>query len=270
MNLYFAAPSSPDLKPMLDSGNRYTLWSYHYYGKDSWYPKMQQAMEDYDIHTFVDSGAFSAFTCGIEIDIDKYCRWLLMMQPDMYATLDAIGDPIKTYDNTKYMENEYGLNPLPVFHMREDIKHLYKYLDYDYICLGGMVKSSGLLPWLDDVWQVIYKEKPDLKVHGFGLTGRIIKKYPFYSVDSSSWNSGTRFFNVSRYNPIRERIFDTELWKYAREIGLNYEKGQVLTPELRYFVINICCKAHIDFNKYVTEIHKDKDWTYLTQQLKLF
>ena len=269
MKLYFAAPSNrPDNEAIIPVGHKYMLFSYHYYSK--WGDIIKEHEEKNDCHSFVDSGAFSAYTKGVEIDIDEYAKWLIKQEPKMYATLDAIGDPIKTLENTKYLEREYNLNPLPVFHMRTEEKYLYDLLDYDYICLGGMVKSQNLDNWLELVWNIIMKEKPSLKVHGFGLTGKIVQRYPFHSIDSSSWANGVRFANVTRFNHHKNKLYDTELWKYCREVGIKYEKGQSIIGWYRNLVVNISCNAHIQFNEYITKLHEEKDFSYLTNQIKLF
>lgn len=269
MKLYFAAPGNgPDAEALYELKHPLVLYSYHYYKKHP--DKVKAAETEEGIRAFVDSGAFSAWTKGVEIDIDEYARWLIDVKPDMYATLDAIGDPIKTLENTKYLETEYNLNPLPVFHMKTEVKYLYPLLEYDYICLGGMVKSQGLESWLDRVWSIILKEKPNLKVHGFGLTGTIIKKYPFYSVDSSSWANGVRFASITRFNKHKFKLYDTELARYAHDHGIRYQKGDPITGWKRFLVINVSCNAHLLFNDYITEKHAETNFDYLTQQQTLF
>ena len=137
---------------------------------------------------FLDSGAYSAFTKGIEIDLDDYCGFIEQNKDYLYlyANLDVIGDPNKTYENQKRME-AHGLQPLPTFHYGEDFKWLDKYCDsYDYVGLGGMVPiSKDQLPrWLEQV----FHRYPNQKFHGFGMTSPdLIKQYPWESVDSTTW-----------------------------------------------------------------------------------
>ena len=61
---------------------------------------------------------------------DDYSKYLIELSPNLYAGLDVIGDPIKTLQNNKYMEQKYKLSPIPTFHMGEDIKHLDRFLAY--------------------------------------------------------------------------------------------------------------------------------------------
>lgn len=147
------------------------------------------------IDLFLDSGAFSAKTQGIEINLDEYITFVKehLVYLSVYANLDVIGDAEATLQNQKRMESA-GLKPLPCFHYGEPIRYLQHYIDnYEYIALGGMVSgtSASLMPWLDDLFATYIcgsNGLPKVKVHGFGLTSlRLMKRYPWYSVDSTSW-----------------------------------------------------------------------------------
>jgi len=150
---------------------------------------------------FLDSGAFSAFTKGVSVDIPKYCDYIkrnkdIIEHVDgtiLASVLDGIGDPLKTYQNQLEMER-LGVRPLPCFHYGEDERYLEWYIaNYDYITIGGMVPISTpqLKIWLDRIWEKYLTDgsgRPRVKVHGFGLTTvSLMERYPWYSVDSSSW-----------------------------------------------------------------------------------
>ena len=147
------------------------------------------------VNLFLDSGAFSAFTKGINIDIQEYITFIKENQTviEVYANLDVIGDAAGTLDNQEIMEAA-GLKPLACFHYGEDIQYLQYYLDqYDYVALGGMVPIStqDLIPWLDSIFTKYIcgpDGLPKAKIHGFGLTSlKLMLRYPWYSVDSTSW-----------------------------------------------------------------------------------
>ena len=145
---------------------------------------------------FLDSGAFSAFTQGVNIDIQEYIDFIKTHKEHLtvYANLDVIGSPEGTWKNQRRMEKA-GLMPLPCFHYGEDPKWLKMYLSrgYEYIALGGMVPIStpDLKIWLDDIWKNYLTDAegmPIIKVHGFGLTSNsLMRRYPWWSVDSTSW-----------------------------------------------------------------------------------
>lgn len=152
---------------------------------------------------FLDSGAFTAWSTGKPIKIEDYADFVLLHQTrlDIASNLDDIAKNEQlSYDNLKILENK-GCVVAPVFHTREDFKWLDRYLDegYDYILLGGMVAEhkAWLLQWLDYVWLNHLTNKdgtPKVKVHGFGMTIMdYMERYPWYSIDSSSWTYGSRF-----------------------------------------------------------------------------
>ena len=151
--------------------------------------------EEKVVNLFLDSGAFSAFTQGVDIDIDEYIAFIKEHEKylEVYANLDVIGSARKTYQNQRYMEKA-GLSPLPCYHYGEPVRYLERYVNnYDHIALGGMVPISTvyLQKWLDEVWSKYIcdsKGMPKVKVHGFGLTShKLMWRYPWYSVDSTSW-----------------------------------------------------------------------------------
>lgn len=182
------------------------LESYHYILK----PQYVEAIGSYNDKVFLDSGAFSAYTLGVEIKTEDYCSYIeknnhIVRREDgvmLASVLDGIGDPLLTYQNQKRMEAA-GVTPLPCFHAGEDERYLQYYVDnYSYITLGGMVGASTkqLITWLDRMWAnylVNEDGSPKLKVHAFGITSlEIMKRYPWHSVDSSSWIQFASFGNV--------------------------------------------------------------------------
>jgi hypothetical protein len=175
--------------------------------------------KDYTVEQFLDSGAFSAWSKKEEIDIDKYADYIKknIGTIDHYANLDIIGDAEATSKNQKYLES-VGLHPMPVFHYNEPFEALKALLDnYEYIALGGMVPitTGRLIPWLNEVFHLVCDEEGNAtrKIHGFGMTTTtIIKRYPWYSVDSISPFYGAGF----------GRIYDE-----AGELDLSRNTGHV-------------------------------------------
>jgi len=133
-------------------------------------------------HILVDSGAFSVYTMGAKINLQEYCDFCKKIdgKVDGYVNLDAIRNPEETIVNQKFMEKQ-GLDPMPVFHCGEELNFLDDYCNsYEYVGLGG--KPT------DRLLEVVFNKYPDKKFHGFGITSPLmLRKYPFYSVDSTSW-----------------------------------------------------------------------------------
>jgi hypothetical protein len=155
------------------------------------------------VELFLDSGAFSAWTQGVAIDIQEYIQFIKdnLGVIEVYANLDVIGlggkqpnklTAEKTLENQKIMEKA-GLKPIPCFHFGEPLSFLEYYVKhYDYLALG-VAGNSGmkLLPWLDECFAKYICDSdgmPKIKIHGFAVTSlRIMIRYPWYSVDSTSW-----------------------------------------------------------------------------------
>ena len=182
------------------------LESYHYIYKET----IVNAIREKGDKIFLDSGAFSAYTLGAEIDLPGYCEYILrnidILRKDegilMASVLDGIGDAQKTYENQLRMES-LGVRPLPCFHAGEDERYLEWYVkNYDYITLGAMVGNSRkqLCVWLDRMFENYLTDgsgRPRIKVHGFGITSiPIMERYPWWSCDSSSWIQSAAFGSV--------------------------------------------------------------------------
>ena len=184
------------------------------------------------VELFLDSGAFSAWTQKVEINIQDYIKFIKQHKDviDVYANLDVIGiggnqpnqlTAKRTLENQKIME-EGGLKPLPCFHFGEPLKYLEYYVKkYDYMALGvaGNV-GKKLIPWLNTCFsEYICDEKgmPKIKIHGFAVTSLpLMLRYPWYSVDSTSWVVTGRMGSIyiPRYKG-GKWVYDENSWKIA-------------------------------------------------------
>jgi hypothetical protein len=189
------------------------LESFHYVKGQ----KFVDEMRNDGAKVFLDSGAFSDHSIGTVTDINSYCDYIIRNRDIlrvedgvvMASVLDGIGDPLKTYRNQLYME-AMGAKPLPCFHFGEDPRYLEFYVaNYDYITIGGLVRKTAndQKVWLDRIWPLMLEGsgKPKLKVHAFGMTAPwLMERYPWYSVDSSSWIQAAAFGSIftSEHGPI--------------------------------------------------------------------
>lgn len=189
------------------------LCSYHYFGT--------RRMADYTgqfkapPRLFIDSGAWSAFSQGVHINLNDYIRWLKANRDviDVYVNLDDLRDPDITWRNQKTMEAAGLTDTLPVVHMGEPLDILTKYLDagYKYIGLGRMVgrATKPVGRWLATCFRMA--EPYGAVFHGLGLTRwGLLSALKFHSVDSTSWASGLMYGMV--------RVFDprTRRWQICR------------------------------------------------------
>lgn len=182
------------------------------------------AKDQLPFYLIVDSGAFTAYTKGITIDLKEYIKFCKRCAGDVevVVNMDQVpGKPGKkrtqeeieqaasiSFRNYERMRDA-GLDPLPVFHQTEDISWLYKYLELtDYVGIS-LIKSGvrGVhMDFLDTMFNDLdhkYAGKKKIKLHGFGITSfAFLKRYPWYSYDSTSWarQSGAGKIFVPRWS----------------------------------------------------------------------
>lgn len=233
------------------------LESYHYINKQSYVDAIRNSGDK----VFVDSGAFSAHTLGVSIDLPTYCQYLLKNEDIILkdegvlvaSVLDGIGDAQKTYDNQLAME-AHGVRPLPCFHVGEDERYLEWYIkNYEYITLGGMVAASNkqVAIWLERIWDRYLTDgsgRPRLKVHGFGLTSvPLMESFPWYSCDSSSWIQAASFGSVITpdYGPVK--VSDKSPSRHVK--GQHVEN---ITPAEQALILNMFEKQGFNFERLST------------------
>ncbi len=190
---------------------------------------------------FLDSGCFSADSQGKPISLDEYMQFIFDNEEHIgiYPCLDVIGNETETWKNQKIMEDA-GLNPMPVFHVEDNIKYLHQCLEYDYFCLGGMAGGASTKSrqhFLNKCFDIICNtpdRTPKCKVHGFGLASpSLMTAYPFYSIDTSSWVAYARYGIIllpqrdskgrPRYDKTPIKMFVTERSPKTAQEGMHFK-----------------------------------------------
>lgn len=166
-------------------------------------PKQQQP------RIMLDSGAYSAWKQGVEIDIEKYIDYIkdnaerldtyvnldvIPGKPNVPRTLDEVEASAKaSYKNLQIMKRA-GLNPIPVFHMGERLYWLDRLIKdgHDYIGISPAADehAAAIIVWLDEVFSTITDDqgRATIKTHGFGVASfDIMKRYPWHTCDATSW-----------------------------------------------------------------------------------
>ena len=205
-DLYFAGIQALELDQYLAGKNCHRLFSYADMSK-----KRLELYNDTQSKLFIDSGAFGVAHSGKEITLDEYIEFINNTpRGTIFAALDVI--PMeKTTQGTKdsaeqswknyiymleHVKPEYRDKIVPSYHYSEPYEALERILDGHegykppYIAFGGRVgtPTNHLYPALDKFFEIIKNKRPDVKVHGFGITvPHILQEYPFTSADSTSW-----------------------------------------------------------------------------------
>lgn len=157
----------------------------------------------------LDSGAYSAWTRGEQLDVGEYAEFVKQYEVslDTYINLDVIPGSkgvrptvreveyaaAKSFENYEVMRDA-DLQPIPVFHYGESFRWLEKLVEAGapYICIGGTVGVPIRIKqkFFDECFTALTNAsgKPVVKVHGLGVTdGKSVLRYPWHSVDSTSW-----------------------------------------------------------------------------------
>jgi hypothetical protein len=186
----------------------------------------------------LDSGAFSVWSSGHQIDFKEYLDFCEEF-PDMsyFVCLDVIPrvDHLSpaarrehiesccksSFANYREMAERIPKHKIiPVFHEHDDPRWIGKYLDDGVSYLGISPKGVGQISWLSKIKPFLFDGagRPLVRTHGFGVTSWDILKYmPWYSVDSATWQKvgslGMVFVPVDGSNgfdftqgPIRVRV----------------------------------------------------------------
>ena len=161
----------------------------------------------------LDSGAFTAWSKGNEIKIDKLLPiydslvtkyadtlkelWLINLdkipgQRGRTATPDEIDEAIRISDeNFKILVKHFGNRVLPVFHQNESKERLHDVCAMsDYICVSPRndVGEKYRISWAAEVHTLLKKEPRKIRTHGLATTGmHMLRNTDWYSADSAWW-----------------------------------------------------------------------------------
>lgn len=165
----------------------------------------------------IDSGAHSAHTKGVKLDLNEYMEFVNnnIDKMTLYVQVDKIPGiyrkpktqkdwedaPRLSWENYLYMREQSAdwTKLIPVFHQGEDLKWLRNLCDYTFSD-GSHIPYIGLSPRGDvslkakydfcaECFSVIHRSSnPNVKTHAFGATSlSMLETLPFTSADSTTW-----------------------------------------------------------------------------------
>lgn len=212
MKLFFSGGPTDRIEydERLRKGKRYRLMSCH----DDYLRqahKTSQALHavGQPFELMYDSGAFTAWSQGREVDLDelisiydlmleKYepgaeAAWLISLDKipgkrGVTATPEEIEEAVRISDkNFAILQKRYGDRVLPVFHQNESTARLHEVAAMaPYICVSPRndLHEASRRRWSAEVHTAI----PGKKTHGLAATGyEMMTKVPWGSVDSATW-----------------------------------------------------------------------------------
>lgn len=195
------------------------------YDAERIFPRLmaEQGIAADQLDMMLDSGAFTVWTKGIEIDLAEYIEWAKAYTAEVprsrVVNLDVLpGRPGREPSGEQResaakasMENAdairaAGLPVLEVYHWHESWDVLREIVARrrpgEVIGIGGLAGSGGgpaKREFLDSVFYLI-KELSNgwgslVPLHGFGIAPKspLARRYPWYSIDASSWLAPARW-----------------------------------------------------------------------------
>ena len=187
-----------------------SLYSYYYLQNNT----EEEIIDGFSTNTgeiFIDSGAFTAWSKDISIDVEKYINWINKYDEyvSAFGQIDAIpprgsGFEVleeycqKTWQNYLYMIDRVKSPKkiLYTFHFGESFEWLKKALEFrfpdgspmEYMAFGGLVgrTTQERVLFLNRAFEIVKNSSnPNIKIHGFGVSSKNMwTHYPFYSCDS--------------------------------------------------------------------------------------
>ena len=212
----------------------------------------------------------------VKIDLDEYIDTIKKDKIKNYSSLDVIGDPEKTLKNYLYMKSK-DLEPVPCFHINTDIDYLDYYLkESDRLAIGGIVQAKNIEVNLKKIWSKILNKNNKTKVHGFGISNpEIAVNYPWYSIDSSSFNCVTKFSRASEWNSQINNFDILNSFDLLQTMSVDNKDKQIqerktLGGVIHNFLFFWQMEQYNQMIDWVNKKQKHQSWEHLTAQISMF
>ena len=167
----------------------------------------------------LDSGAFSFFG-GKKVDWEKYTKdyinFINQTKQKLFFELDI--DKVTSLQHAEYLrkmiEDGTGKQPIPVWRPSRGVDYWHMMCEnFPYVSISASgaydsawTRETKAVPILRKMISIAHRNKS--KIHGLGFTSTpLLHELPFDSVDSTTWNVGGKFGNVSQFS---------KNWKEAR------------------------------------------------------
>lgn len=230
--------------------------------------KLQTTFDVTGQKIFLDSGGFTGRFKNKPIDVYEYCDYVVNNQHlfSVCVNLD-VGTHEEQKFNQKVLDAKIKIPVLPVFHSEEyfDKKKRDWFEDEiknrDDVSVGGIVgepgqnfgkylQEQGYFDWL------FYRAlKYNTRVHGLGVTAvDSLMKYPFYSVDSSTWLAGARYGTLLYWNPVTMKLKTSSTKKIMKDNVVKNISEIKLMEKDNVAVLKNNLKAMYQMEKFITSL----------------
>jgi hypothetical protein len=209
-----------------EGGIENVLTSYYYFRKHKDNPLAERLRKHPNTRVFIDSGAFTFKEQGQgkslkdwELYIEEYVKWALENKEYIIAVanldIEALVGEAKVQEwNRKYFEplEAKGLPVCYIWHPRSGFPLWENYCkQYNYIGISSEVisESETMLKRLFSI-----AKKYNTLVHGMAFTkSQLLVKYPFYSIDSTSWIVGQQYGELNWWDGRSMKRLKKNIWR---------------------------------------------------------
>lgn len=276
------------LEILYDLGIRNFLMSYEYLkGKG-----LSQLKKYPDIHLFVDSGAYTYqndpkyenYTLEQwEEQIVTYLNWAKKYKNQIFAIadldlqyLDSVGYE-KVYEwRKKYFEPFMLETGIPVcFIYHEDGLDYWDYMckRYPYVGLSLAIdKAENGTEQLREMFRIA--EKHNALCQGMASTNTaMLTQYPFYTVDSTTWNVGLKYGEISvwtgtKMTRIKKEDFETKAFPFIAKYKQKFDFNLILEED-KTEMIRVNAQAFVEAEQFVRERLKSKMYWFKKRAVKI-
>ena len=266
-------------------GIRNFLMSYEYlkgkgYGQIKKYP---------DMHLFIDSGAYTYITNPEfesytveqwEEQIHEYLNWARKHKDQIFAIADLdlqylVGNE-KVYEwRKKYFEPFMLETGIPVcFIYHEEGLDYWEYMCQRYPYVGISLNVDGNVDETDLRNKFKIAEKHNTLIQGMASTRTgMLTQYPFYTVDSTTWNVGLKYGEISVWTGTKmirakKTELDTKVFPYISKYDLKFD-FDLIREEDKTELIRVNAYAFVQAEKFIHERLKSLMYWFKARAVKV-
>ena len=266
-------------------GIRNFLMSYEYLkGKG-----VSQLKKYPDMHLFIDSGAYTYITNPEfesytieqwEEQIHKYLDWARKHKDSIFAIADLdlqylVGNE-KVYEwRKKYFEPFMLETGIPVcFIYHEEGLDQWEYMCKRYPYIGVSLNVDGSIDEADLRDKFKIAEKYNTLIQGMASTRTaMLTQYPFYTVDSTTWNVGLKYGEISVWNGtkmsrVKKTDFETKAFPLISKYDIPFD-FDLIRGEDKTEMIRVNAYAFVQAEKFIHERLKSKMYWFKARAVKV-
>lgn len=270
---------------LYDLGIRNFLMSYEYLkGKG-----IHQLKKYPDMHLFIDSGAYTynqdpkyaEYTVEQwEKQIEEYLAWAEKHKNQIFAIADLDIQYLVGYEKVvewrkKYFEPFMLRTGLPVcFIYHEEGLDIWEYMckRYPYVGISLNIDREVDETELRNKFKIA--EKHNALVQGMASTRTgMLTQYPFYTVDSTTWNVGLKYGEISvwtgnKMSRIKKADFKEKAFPYIDRYDLSFNHDLILEED-KTEMIRVNAYAFVQAEKFIQERLKSLMYWFKARAVKV-